>query len=166
MGSGDVLAKFFALGNEPPAANIATLDLRNFHPVLDFDATTDEEAVWTNKLSSYDGGGITALVGYSMSSAEANDVVFQGALERIGDQQLDVDGDSFAAFQSSGAVTVPGTSGLVDVLSITFTDGAQMDSVADEEQYRFKLRRDADSTSDTDNASGDAEVHFVEIRET
>jgi len=166
MASGDRLALFLPSGNEPPSSNYATLDTRNLHLILDFDATTDEEAVWTDKLpENYDDGGITVRIGYSMSSAEADDVVWQVALERIGDQQLDVDGDSFAAFQSSGAVTVPGTSGLVDVATVGLTHGAQMDSVAAGEQYRLKLRRDADSTSATDDAAGDAEVHFVEVIE-
>lgn len=165
MASGDILALFLAHGNEPPTSNPATLDLRNVHPVLDFDDTTDEEAVWSGKLARYGGGGITARVGYSMSSAVGNGVVFQGAFERIGDQQLDVDADSFAAFQSSGAVAVPATSGLVDVATIAFTDGAQIDNLVNGEQFRFKLRRDADGTSDTDNAAGDAEVHYVELVE-
>lgn len=167
MASGDMIAKFHPNANTPPASIPALPDLRNMHPVLDFDAATDWEAVWVDVLARhYGGSGITAYVHYSMSSAEADDVVFQGAFERVGDQQLDVDGDSFAAFQSSGAVTVPGTTGLVDILTIAFTNGAQMDSIAVGEKYRFKLRRDADDTSATDDAAGDAEVHFVELRES
>ena len=42
MASGDTLLVFTPLHNEPPASNFATLDLRNLHPVLDFDPTTNE----------------------------------------------------------------------------------------------------------------------------
>jgi hypothetical protein len=115
---------------------------------LDADATTDEEAVFSAVMPQhYAGSGVTAYIHYAMSTAVANELVTQGAFERIGDQQLDIDADSFAAFQTSGAITVPATSGNVDIKTIAFTDGAQMDSVAIGESFRFKIRRDADDTS-------------------
>ena len=158
---------FSPLNAEPPASNYATRDWRNQHPVLDFDATTDEEAVWSFILPrAYASGGLTVKVHYSMSSAATNNVVFQGAFERIGDEVQDVDADGFASFQSSGQDAVPANLGDVGVATITFTDGAQIDSIAIGELCRFKLRRDADDTSATDNATGDAEVHMVEIYET
>ena len=47
--------------------------------------------------------------------------------------------------------------------STTFiTDGADMDSVAAGELFRLKVTRDATS----DDASGDAELYAVEIRES
>ena len=149
--------------NEPPSANFATLDLRNLHPVLDFDATTNESAVFRSVLpTGYAGGGLTVYIHYAMTSAEADTVDWDVAFERIGDQQLDIDGDSFAGVQSVDNTTVPGTTGLVDVVSIAFTDGAQMDSIAAGESFRIKVTRDAAS----DDATGDAELLFVEIRET
>ena len=45
MSSGDTLLIFNPLHNEPPASNPATLDTRNQHPILDFDAATNESAV-------------------------------------------------------------------------------------------------------------------------
>ena len=51
---------------------------------------------------------------------------------------------------------------LVDVVSISFTDGADMDSVAAGEAFRLKVTRDGVS----DTAAGDAELMAVEIRET
>jgi hypothetical protein len=163
MASGDTLATFTPHHNEPPATAFATLDTRNAHPVLDFDDTTNEDAVFSMVMPQhYGGGGVTVFVGYSMTSAESGDVDIDVAFERIGDQQLDVDADSFAAVNSVDNTTVPATSGLVDVVSVAFTDGADMDSVAVGELFRLKVTRDAVS----DTAAGDMELHFVEIRET
>jgi hypothetical protein len=165
MAAGDTLLILGPYHNEPPAANYATLDTRNLHPVLDFDDTTDEAAVFSAVLPrSYAGGGLTVYIHYAMTSAEADDVIWQAAIERIGDGVQDIDADGFAAAQSSGAVTVPGTSGLVDICTVVFTDGAQMDSLAVGEAFRLKINRDADNAND--DAVGDAELVAVEIRET
>jgi len=162
MASGNLLCSFFPTDNEPPAANYATLDTRNEHPVLDFDATTNESAIFSGIMPAhYAGGGVTVYIHYSMTSAEADTVDWDVAFERIGDQQLDVDGDSFAAVNSVDDTTVPGTTGLVDVVSIAFTDGADMDSVAAGEQFRLQIIRDAAS----DDATGDAEVHVIRLVE-
>ncbi len=110
----------------------------------------------------YGGGGVTVYLHYAMTSAVSGDVDWDAAFERIGDQQQDLDADGFAAVQSVDNTTVPGTSGLVDVVSIAFTDGAQMDSVAVGEAFRLQVTRDAAS----DTASGDAELVAVELRET
>lgn len=163
MASGDTLCIFLPYHNEPPSANYATLDLRNYHPCLDFDATTNEYAVFSAIMpQAYAGGGVTVYLHYAMSSAEANTVDWDACFERIGDQQLDIDGDDFAAVNSVDDTTVPGTTGLVDIVSIAFTDGADMDSVAAGELFRLKINRDAAS----DDAAGDAELYAVEIRET
>lgn len=163
MSSGDTILTFTPLANEPPSANNATLDTRNLHPTLDYDDTTNESAVFTAIMPrSYAGGGLTVYIHYAMTSAEANDIDWDAAFERIGDQQLDIDGDSFAAAQSVDNTTVPGTSGLVDIVNITFTNGAQMDSIAVGESFRIKITRDAAS----DTAAGDAELIAVEIKET
>jgi len=164
MASGDTLLIFTPLMNEPPASNAMTFDTRNSHPVLDADASTNESAVFSAVMPQHYAGttGVTVYIHYSMSSATADTVDWDVSFEEIGDQQLDVDGDSFAAVNSVDDTTVPGTSGLVDVVNVTFTDGADMDNVAAGELFRLKVTRDAAS----DDATGDAELHAVEIRET
>jgi hypothetical protein len=163
MSAGDTLLIFTAMANEPPASNYATLDMRNNHPCLDFDATTNESAIFRGIMPRhYAGGGITVYLHYAMSSAEADTVDWDVAIERIGDGQQDVDSDGFAAVNSVDNTTVPGTSGLVDIVSVAFTDGADMDSVAAGEMFRLKVTRDAAS----DDAAGDAELYAVELRET
>ena len=164
MASGDTLLVFHPYNNEPPSSNYATLDTRNSRPCLDFDATTNESAVFSAVMPQHYAGttGVTVYIHYAMSSAEADTVDWDAAFELVGDQDLDVDGDSFAAVNSTDNTTVPGTSGLVDIISIAFTDGADMDSVTAGDGFRLKVTRDAAS----DDAAGDAELFWVEIRET
>ena len=163
MAAGNTLVVFTPLHNEPPSSNAMTFDTRNSHPVLDADATTNESAVFSSVMPRhYAGGGVTVYLHYAMSSAEADTVDWDVAFERIGDQQQDIDADGFAAVNSVDNTTVPGTSGLVDIVSVAFTDGADMDSVAVGEGFRLKVTRDAAS----DDAAGDAELLFVELRET
>ena len=149
--------------NEPPAADGATLDVRNNHPVLDFDDTANESAIFSGVMpSTYGGRGVTVYIHYAMTSATAGTIDWDVAFERIGDQQLDIDGDGFAAVNSVDNTTVPAICGYVNVVSVPFTDGADMDSVAAGEAFRIKITRDAIS----DDAAGDAELVAVEIRET
>lgn len=164
MASGDTLLIFKAQDNQPPSSNPATLDTRNGHLVLDFDATTNEFAIFSGVLpQSYAGTtGVTVYIHYAMSSATTGDIDWDAEFERIGDQQSSLDSDSFAAANSVDNTTVPGSNDLVDIVSIAFTDGADMDSVAAGEGFRLRITRDAAS----DTATGDAELLAVEIRET
>lgn len=162
MASGETIAIFKPQDNEPPAADFATRDSRNSHPVLDFALT--EIGVFSHIMPrNYDASGLTAYLHIAMSSAEADDIKLEGYFERIGDQQQDLDADGFAAAQNSGDITVPGTSGLVDIIAITFTNGVQMDSIAVGEGFRFKVKRIAVTGTD---ATGDLELRFIEIKET
>ena len=148
MATGQTLLQVSVLGNTPPASNPATPDQRNVHNVLDFDDTTDEFAVFTLRMPShYAGGGLTIYPHFSMTSATSGNVVLAIELERIGDGQLDIDADSFAA-ANTATIAVPATSGFVESSSsITFTDGADMDSIAVGEQFRLRFSRDANNRS-------------------
>lgn len=164
MASGNTLLAFYPADNEPTASAFATPDVRNGHPVLDFDAGTDEDAVFTGVLPrNYGGGGLTVYLHWSASSATSGDVVWNASFERIGEGSQDIDADGFASAQAATA-TAPGTSGNVDIQAITFTDGAQIDSIAVGESFRLKITRDANNGSDT--MTGDAELVAVEIKET
>ena len=164
MASGDSLLQFRPLCNEPPATVYALLDTRNSHPILCFDDTTNWSAVFSAIMPQHysDATGVTVYIHYAMATAEADTIDWDVAFERIGDQQQDIDADGFAGVQSVDDNAVPGTSGLVDIVSIAFTKGAQMDSVVKGEGFRLKVTRDAVN----DDATGDAQILFVEIRET
>jgi hypothetical protein len=151
--------------NNPPATAYATPDTRNSHLVLDFDGATDEEAVFAGVLpASYAGGGLYCEIYVAFTSATSGSVRFQAAIERMDFSSIDIDADSFASFQSAGG-TAPGTSGQIIAVTVQFTAGAQMDSLAAGEAFRLKIRRDADGTSGTDDIGTDAEVLRVVLRE-
>lgn len=167
MASGDTLATFFPADNEPPATIYAVYDTRNAHPVLVFDGSTDWEAVFTAILPrNYAGGGLTVNCHVGFASATSGSGRLQADIERMDASSLDTDADSFTgSFQSVG-VTAPGTAGQIVVGAITFTSGAQMDSLAAGEPFRLKIRRDADGTSGTDDITTNMHLFAVEIKET
>ena len=153
--------QLFAQNAHFPSTNFATLDTRNNRPILNFDDTTDESAYFNILLpADYGGNGLTCTVGYSHSATSGN-VDTNLAIERIGDQQLDTDTDSFATDNVTDNVTVPSTSGNVDVVTITFNDGVDMDSLAAGEYGRVRLVFDSPGT-----ATGDIEFHWLKITET
>lgn len=163
MASGDTLAVFTAHNNQPPASNYATLDTRNNHLVLDFDAATDESAIFGGVLPRhYSGGGLTVRVGWMASTATSGNAVMTGAWERGIDESGDMDSDSFATAISVTAAA-PSTSGFIQYTDIAFTSGTQMDSLAVGEGYRLQITRNASNGSDT--MSGDLELWRVEVRE-
>jgi hypothetical protein len=163
MASGDTLVVFTPLGNEPPAATFATLDLRNAHPVLDFDAAADESAVFTGVMPRhYAAGGVTVYIHWAASTdtTDTHHCYWDAAFELC--TSLDMDADSFAAVNSVDTDHCNATSGIETVTAIPFTDGADMDSVIAGALFRLKLTRDAVN----DDMTGDAELYAVEIKET
>jgi hypothetical protein len=164
MASGDTLIILTALNNSPPATSYATLDTRNSHPVLDFDAAADENALFDVFMPrNYDGGGVTITLVWMASTAEVNEVRWETSFERHQDDIDDLDSDSFATEQIVEA-TCASASGEPAYDTITHTDGAQMDSVAEGESFRLRLRRNADHAND--DMAGDAELLKIEIKET
>ncbi len=148
--------------NEPPTSNFATLDTRNAHPVLDFDTTTQETAIFSDMISSaYGGGDITVAVTAALTSATSGTLGWDVTFERVGTAQ-DIDSDGFATAQTITAATVPGTSGFLITLSVSITAGAAgTDSLAAGEAYRLRIRRDVAN----DTAAGDAELWAVVVTE-
>lgn len=166
MASGDTLAVFYPQNAEPPTSNYATLDTRNGVLVLDFDATTDESVEFAGFMPRhYGGGGITVTVGWMASTATSGTISLDVAFKSVTDDADDLDTKSFAAANNANP-TSASASGEVDYVTITFTDGADMDSVAAGEYFRMQVTRDADGTTSTDNMTGDAEIVVIEIKET
>ncbi len=163
MASGDTLAKFHPHDNETPLSGNAALENRNNHPVISFDDTTPENAIFSDVMpQNYSGvTGVTVYIHFAAATATTGDVDWDVSFERIGDEQQDMDADGFAAANSVDGNVVPATAGMVSIVGVAFTNGADMDSVAAGEGYRIKIARDV-----ADTASGDAQIRWLEIRET
>ena len=160
MASGDSLIIFTPHAGEPTTANFATIDTRNEHPVLDFDAATNESAVFSAIMPrNYGNTNVTVYIHWALTSGTTGDVDWDVSWERIGDLTLDIDSDSFGGITSVNNVTAPTTSGMVDIVNLVSAD---LDGILVGEGCRMKLTRDAAS----DTASGDAEMLFVEVKET
>lgn len=164
MASGDYLAIFTPFHITPHGVSAtATLTFRGSHPVISFDDSSDEFAIFSSVLpSAYSGGGLTILIHWIAASATSNNCIWEAAIERIGTTQ-DIDSDSFASTQTV-TTAAPGTSGVPVVSSIAFTSGAQMDSLVAGEAYRISINRNANNASD--NMTGDAQIIRVVVRET
>lgn len=161
MASGDTLAVFMPYDNEPPSSNYATLDLRNGHPVLDFDTTTQETAIFSGVMPrNYAGGNIVVYV-QATSDATSGTMGWDVTFERM-DAATDLDSDSWATAKTITASTVPGTSGDPLILNVTCTAGAtDTDSVAAGDAFRIRLRRDVAN----DSAASDSNFLAMELKE-
>jgi hypothetical protein len=153
---------FTPLSAEFPSANFPELNIINRRPVLAFDAATDETVYWTGIAPQGLTGTVTVVITYMMASATSNNIIMQAALEAVSDgDATDLDaGTSFDTANSSSAVTVPGTAGYIDQVSVTLTNA---DSIAAGDYFRLSINRDADNGSDT--ATGDLYVLTVELRD-
>lgn len=164
MASGTTLVTFTPLANSPPTANFATLDLRNSIPVLDFDAATEEAAVFAGILPSvYAGGGLTIITRWLATSATSGDLKVGTSIERNHAAGDDLDADSFATEQT-GTATADATAGKVFEVTTTHSSGANMDSLVAGESFRLKVARKAADGADT--MAGDAELLAILVKET
>ncbi len=146
--------------NEPPASDFATLDMRNSRPLLAFDATTQEGAVFSGCLDGYAGGGLAVTIFTTMSIAISGTIKFDAAFERTELSAGDIDSDSFATAQTETAITVPVTPGEVFAFTIYFND-SELDGLEDGDPFRLRIRRDPAN----DTAGGDAHVMMVRVLE-
>jgi hypothetical protein len=162
-GPGQTLGFFNMADNVAPATSFATWDTRNNRLVLVFTDSADLDAVFPGWLSrGYSGNGITLTL-VTSAVATSNNIVWEACWERIDAGGLDTDSDSFATCKSATAA-VNATSGVTTYTTIAFTNGAEIDNLAAGEAYRLKIRRVG--TNGSDNATGNAELHRVEVRET
>jgi hypothetical protein len=150
---------FTPLDNQPPASNYATVDTRNSIMVLEFDAATDESAVFVGVIpeAASLGSGLKVRIHWMADTATSGTCRWGVQIERM---NTDEDSDSFDTATTAGSTT-NGTSGIITTTEITITT---IDSVAAGEPFRLKVYRDADGTSGTDDMTGDAQLVAVEVR--
>ena len=141
------------VGSAFPELNVGAQE-RQF---LAFDATTNETCDWTFPVPSGWTGTITALIAFRMASATSGDVDLDIQVESIADNESTT-ASSFDTVNSLDNQTVPGTAGLIDILTLTLTNN---DSSAAGEMLRIRFNRDAAS----DTAAGDLELFWIEIQD-
>ena len=173
MATGNTLVILTATARAGPAATAATLDTipgastpAESIPVLDFDTTTAEYVDFQCWLpSNYAGGGITLTLIWSASSATTGAVVWGAALRAVPDDAEDLDTTAFTYdYNDASAATAPSAVGQTSQDDITFTNGADMDSVGASSYFLLRVRRNPADAGD--DMAGDAELHAVIIKET
>lgn len=154
------LCRFTAADNQPPASNYATFATRNSIPLLEFDAATNQDAIFLGIVpegASFS-TGLKVRIFWTAATATSGDCVWEAAFERM---NTDIDADSFASAQTT-TTTTNGTSGVPNLTEITF-NGSQIDGVVAGDMFRAKLTRNAAAGGDT--MTGLAQVIAVEIQQ-
>jgi len=139
----------------------AGLDYRGNATVSDFDPNTTERLFFKALLSTaYGGGGLTFKLQFSATGVTSGNVVVDISIARILAGTDDLDGLTFASVQSA-TVNVPGTDGVTAIASVSFTNGAQMDSWAAGEYALVKVEFNSSGT-----VAADAEMLSAHALET
>ncbi len=151
-----------------PVKCFATFNTINNVPVIDFDDTVNEVAIFVGVMPEhYAGGGLTITLALA-GAAATGDVSFAGMIRSFTDDVDNLLHTSFNAWgtrQDNTAIDAPSVIGELTYDDLTFTSGAQMDSLAAGEFFQLLIMRDAqDSTND--DMSGDASLVYVDIKET
>lgn len=129
-----------------------------------FDPATVEYLDFLCYLNGYNGGGLTIALAFTAGATTGN-VVWSAAIRRINDDAEDIDTSQTYDYNNASAKAVASASREFAYTSITFTDGADMDSLATNEWFILRIRRFATDANDTLN-SNDAELVGVTIKET
>jgi hypothetical protein len=163
VASGDVLAIFDARMAVMPTTNYPQFVMRNLHPCLAFDTTTQETVYFEGYMpANYAGGNLVVICVWDAATATTGTIGWDVTFERQDAGTLDVDADSFATAQTITAATVSGTSGVRSATQVTCTAGSTgTDSVAAGDPFRLRVRRDVAN----DTAAGDANLVYAVVKE-
>ena len=127
-----------------------------------FNTTTDSYLDMKCLLFGYGGGGLTLNLQWMADAATSGTVRWGAALRRIEDDSDDLDSSHTYVFNTVNDIA-PGTAGYPTTVAITFTDGADMDNVANGEVFWLRIYRDVSVGGDM---AGDAQLFSLQILET
>lgn len=129
-----------------------------------FDASTVEYIDIPCFLRGYDGGGLTLTLVWSAASATSGNVIWSAAIRRFQDDAEDLDTAHTYDYNNASADAAPSALNENSYITITFTNGADMDSWANGEYAIIRIRRFASDAGDT--MAGDAYLWSVTGVET
>jgi hypothetical protein len=162
MAAGDTLCIFKPQANEPPASAFATFNTLNNELELDFAQSVVSSAVFRGVLPrNYATNGLTVNIHFATPGTTGN-CEWSCAFERNEDGTSSLASDNFASAQTV-IKAVNGTTEVITLAQISFTDGAQMASIAAGETFRMKISRVGTGGSDT--LSAVAQLFAIEIEE-
>jgi hypothetical protein len=127
---------------------------------LAFNDSADQAALWAFTAPVGMTGTLTAVIHYAMASATSGAVILEATIEAISDNET-MNTEGMGTVNTSGAITVPGTAGLLDIQSITLTN---TDSIAVGDFVHFRIRRMA-GTNGSDTAAGNLLLYAVEFQD-
>jgi hypothetical protein len=128
-----------------------------------FDASTIWYLDFLCMLVGYGGGGITMQYKWAAATATTGVTRWGGGFRRIQDDAEDMDASHTYDYNDVDATTAS-AAGEFDYVDLTFTDGADMDSVANGEAFIYRVRRNASHAND--NMTGNAELYLLTGKET
>lgn len=168
MASGNVVG--FITNVMPPASSYASWGPRagggtppEMVPVWSFDAASAEYLDFYGVLKGYDGGGLTVTLIWAAAAATSNNCVWLAGFRALPDDAEDIDAAHSYDFNNVIAAAASAAGELAyDV--ITFTSGADMDNLGDDQAFVLRIGRDAANGSD--NMTGDAQLLAVVVTET
>jgi hypothetical protein len=172
MASGDTLLILTPLHGVPTATLYAAFDTMTGAstpaeaiPVLAFDQTTQQYMDFPIVIPrNYASGGFTCTIAFSARTTTGG-VRWGLAFRRVQDDAEDLDTTAHTYdYNEVSDTTLPSVQGEVNYAAITFTDGADADSVAVGEMAILRLTRVVGHGDDT--AAALVDVHRIEIKET
>ncbi len=168
MASGKVVVQILEV--TPPGTLNALVDFRpggstpsESVTIYNFDATTAWYLDFKCYLTGYSGGGLTFTPPWSAATATSGQTRWEIAIRRMNDDAEDIDSSHTYVFNGVSD-TAPSASGELSYPTITFTDGADMDSWADGEIAIVRVRRDP--AHGDDGMTGYAELWALIGKET
>jgi len=137
---------------------------RGTHALLAFADASIQGIAWQKFMpTGYStGSSIKVSIYWVSATAVIGDVIWGAAFERDNAAGHDIDLDDFAALQTFAASTAPGTSGVIQVATFTFTQ-AQADAVSFGDPLRLFVQRTGNAVGDT--MAGDAQLVRVVVEE-
>ena len=129
---------------------------RGTHSVLAFDDSSIEGIVWQQAMPQiYSDNDLVLSLYWVAGTAVMGDVIWAAGFERDQDAGHDIDSESFAALKTAAASTAPGSAGIIQKASLTFTQ-AEADAIVAGDPFRLFIQRTGDDGSD--DMVGDAQL--------